>query len=530
MTDLPLAACAIPALLLLATGLVPSRWAKRGALRFRRLVTVLAGFHFLAASLLLIAFLLGGGSETHRVLLGSAQQSPVTFSLYYDGSAGLMLALVSLVGWVICRYSNRYLDGEKNEGRYYRWTAFTIGAVSLMVISGNLLMFFVAWVSTSLGLHKLLLHYAHRPAAHRAAWTKFSISRLGDVALISAIVLTYFHFHTFEFAELFASVQGTAVGGPLATTPTVWIAWLIVFGAVTKSAQFPFHTWLPQTMETPTPVSALMHAGIVNAGGYLIIRTSPLITHAPLALMVLAVVGAVTACFAATVMLTQTSVKRSLAYSTIAQMGFMMLQCGLGAFSAAMLHIVAHSLYKAHAFLSSGGVLAQRAGTNGVDVASRAPFRGWLHLPAAAAVSFAAFGLAMVSAGIDPATKAGGFVLGLILCLAFTAWLWQAWRTQVTMVMAASAASTGLLALIYAFSFVAVDKIVTSNPAITTPPLPLGGIAAIVAVGFGSLFVLQPLLLRKTRPHWLDAMYVHASNGFYIDAVYRRLFGPIASS
>src|SRR5690606_5255778 len=137
-----------------------------------------------------------------------------------------------------------------------------------------------------------------------------------------------------------------------------WVGWLIICGALLKSAQFPFHTWLPDTMGTPTPVSTLMHAGIINAGGYLVIRLSPLLVENTTAMLFLATIGAVTLASASLVMLTQTSVKRMLAYSTIAQMGFMLLQCGLGAYALAVLHLIAHSLYKAHAFLSSGSTVA----------------------------------------------------------------------------------------------------------------------------------------------------------------------------
>ena len=292
--------------------------------------------------------------------------SSLSIGMYFDGATGLMLMLVSFVGLVVCRFSIRYLDGEAMQGRYFRWIGFTVGAVSLMVVAGNLLLFFVAWVATSFGLHQLLLHYGHRVAAHRAAWTKFAISRLGDAFLIGALVLTFNMFGTFELSELFSQVNDVVSTSQI-TGGHAAIGWLLVLGALTKSAQFPFHTWLPDTMETPTPVSALMHAGIVNAGGYLIIRMSPLVALAPSALMTLAVVGAFTACFAGVVMMTQPSIKRALAYSTIAQMGFMMLQCGLGAFAAAMLHILAHSLYKAHAFLSSGSVIAQSDGNGRPD-------------------------------------------------------------------------------------------------------------------------------------------------------------------
>ncbi len=364
----------LPVACLWAAGFLPSRWANRHATLMRRLVTGLAGLQCLAALGYAVVFLGSGSGVQHDHLwgkYGGAFDAPLAASLYYDGATSLMFLLVSFVGWIICRYSVRYLDGEATQGRYFRWTAFTIGSVSWMILAGNLLMFFAAWVATSLGLHQLLLHYGQRPAARCAAWTKFAISRLGDLALLGALVLTYTAFRTFDFAELFAAVDGSSGAGALPHPTAHWIGWLLVLGAVTKSAQLPFHSWLPQTMETPTPVSALMHAGIVNAGGYLVIRTSPLISLTPSALICLAAVGAATACFASVVMLTQTSIKRSLAYSTIAQMGFMMLQCGLGAFSAAMLHILAHSLYKAHAFLGSGGVLTHRAAMDGGKLETR---------------------------------------------------------------------------------------------------------------------------------------------------------------
>ena len=184
---------------------------------------------------------------------------------------------------------------------------------------------------------------------------------------------------SFDYRDMFAAADA------IHNLPTAaWhelIGILFVLGAMTKSAQFPFHSWLPDTMETPTPVSALMHAGVINAGGFLVIRLSPLVSLSPIALDLLALIGALTAMLGAVVMLTQTSIKRSLAYSTIAQMGFMMLQCGLGAFSAALLHIVAHSAYKAHAFLSSGSVLDSAARTRTEFKAVPRPSGAWSRCP-----------------------------------------------------------------------------------------------------------------------------------------------------
>lgn len=277
----------------------------------------------------------------------------ISIAIFCDRLSLTMYLLVSFVGLAVLLYSGRYLQGEKRQGRFVRWLSFTLAAVCTMVLAANLMVFFVAWVLTSFGLHQLLTHYADRPNAQRVAFKKFVISRFGDAFLIGAIALIYRVCGTLDYAELFRMIDVSAA--ELSQRPELtWAAILLVLGGLTKSAQFPFHTWLPDTMETPTPVSALMHAGVINAGGYLLIRVSPLLEMAPVAMTILVILGGLTAVIGAAIMLTQTNVKRSLAYSTIAQMGMMMLQCGLGAFSAAFLHIIAHSLYKSYAFLSAG--------------------------------------------------------------------------------------------------------------------------------------------------------------------------------
>jgi NAD(P)H-quinone oxidoreductase subunit 5 len=161
-----------------------------------------------------------------------------------------------------------------------------------------------------------------------------------------------------EFSELF-QILASASAESLESLPLSLISVLFALGAITKAAQVPFHFWLPETMEAPTPVSALMHAGIINAGGFLMIRLNPLLAHSAAAHWILVVVGAITAIFGAMVMMTQNDIKKKLAYSTTSQMGIMMLCCGLGAYSLALFHIVAHSFYKAHAFLSTGELVEE---------------------------------------------------------------------------------------------------------------------------------------------------------------------------
>ncbi len=522
MTD-SLSVCLVaPAAALAACAglLLPQRF---GGGRTRRIVTWLAGLQALAAGAFAVLWQAGGGAPLHWTSPAAFGPPWLKLSLYYDGYTALMLLLVGFVGWVICRYSVRYLDGQADQQRYFRWAGFTIGAVALMVLSGNLLLFLVCWVLTSFGLHHLLTYYADRPAARRAAWTKFGISRLGDIALIGAVVLTYLQFRTLEFPELYAAIGSGIQDGSLVNATSAWAGWLLMFGAITKSAQVPFHGWLPLTMETPTPVSALMHAGIVNAGGYLMIRSGLLVSLAPGALLALAILGATTACFASLIMLTESSVKRSLAYSTIAQMGFMMLQCGLGAYAAAMLHILAHSLYKAHAFLGSGGVLAQRAATSGVRSQSSRTSLVWIG-PTAAIISALVFLAAVMLAGQSLSAKPGGMVLLLVLSLATASWATQMAIWAAPWAKLKALGLSGVLAAVYAAAYLSVGLIVNGSPASNVVAPVQWPIVILAALGFGGLAALQASLQGERRPAWLSAAYVHASNGFYFDALSRRLF------
>lgn len=517
MPDLITAFLTVPAVLMVALICLPNRWANSFASLLGRVVTCIVAGQFFVTAGLLIAFAAGMVPVAHKVLGLIAIDSPIAITLHYDGVSGLMLTLVSFVGWVICKFSIRYLDGEATQGRYFRWTSFTIGSVSVMVLSGNLLMFIVAWVMTSVGLHQLLLHYGHRPVARRAAWTKFLISRLGDVALMAAMAILYLQFRTLDFVQLF-ELAGQDVEHSLAVQLS---GFLLVLGAVTKSAQVPFHTWLPQTMETPTPVSALMHAGIVNAGGYLMIRTSPLVSISPWAMASLAVIGGTTACFAAVVMLTQTSVKKSLAYSTIAQMGFMLLQCGVGAYSAAMVHILAHSLYKAYAFLSSGSVIAERAKVRGSQMASVSVH--WTQFVSAALISVALLSAAFAVFGVNPSTKPGGWMLGGVLCLAMTHWIGQSFRGGIQRVWLRTIAVSAALCVTYVATFVAVDAVIANSLTGVVTRTTAWPVTMLVALGFGGLFLIQFALESGRGLALLNKWHIHAVNGFYLESIIRRV-------
>ncbi|QDU89102.1 NADH-quinone oxidoreductase subunit L [Pirellulimonas nuda] len=450
---------------------------------------------------------------------------PIACGAYFDGVSSLTLMLVSFVGLVVCRYSIRYLDGDPRQGDYFRWVAATIGSVSLLVLSGNLLMLVGAWIATSLSLHHLLLFLPGRAGAQRAAWTKFAISRVGDLFLIAALLLAFGEFETFDLSAIFAAIAPDQNLSPDRTYSLTWIGWLVVFGGITKSAQFPLHSWLPETLETPTPVSALMHAGVVNAGGYLIIRLSPLVVHAPASLDMLAIVGTATASYAGVVMLTQSSVKKGLAYSTVAQMGFMMLQCGLGAFSAAMLHLVTHSLYKAYAFLNSGNVLKEEHAARGAEPLDASPQARLARLPVVAASVVIGCGTIAWLLGFDLAAKPGGYALAMVFCLALTMGLWESMAIRSQKGRGTAAVAAAVVAALYIGGYQAIDGLVGSY--VAQPPAGATAVFAgwIVVSAFIGLAALQVALRSQAGLRWREAFYVHALNGFYADAVVMRLWG-----
>lgn len=519
-----------------------SNWADRHAGWYRASVTHLLLVQFLMAAVMTLGLAFGivpVGSTTFWAPSGFLPEGFFSLSVRIDGTSLLMLTLVSFVGWVTGRYAFRYLDGEPHQGRYFRFVAWTIGAVCVMATSGNLLLLSMAWVATSLGLHQLLVHYQDRAPARRAARLKFVISRIGDVSLFVGCALLYYGFGTLELDELFAMALTESGPSPIAAAAMesgllIWVGLSFVLTAMTKSAQLPFHSWLPQTMETPTPVSALMHAGVVNAGGYLLIRTSPIMSLAPQALHVLAIVGAATAVYASLVMLTQTSVKKSLAYSTVAQMGFMMLQCGLGAFAAAMLHLLAHSLYKANAFLRTGSVLNDRkalvgAAPKALFDPSRSIIQGWATLVLGFAIAAAGYGLSILVLGMNVSEKPGGFVLGYVLCLALAYWVAKV-VVNVGTVQAFALASLASVTLcfVYVTSFAIVDAMI-ADPLIKAP-LVITEAWAVYLIGFGFavLFVMPWLISRP--PRWAAAFYVHASHGFYVDAIEARMLRRVFNS
>ena len=279
---------------------------------------------------------------------------------YIDRLSAVMMVLISGVGTVIFTYSIGHMYQDPHDRRFLSLIGFTTTVLLCMVSSVNLMMLFLAWQVISCLLYVLAHNHSHE-GTRKGAVRTFTLLRVGDVAFLSGIVLTYQLYGTLEFQPLFAK----AAELPITLSPwpgmeisgTMVITLLLFIGAISKSAQFPLFIWLPGYLYAPTPATALLHAGIINAGGFLINRLAPLFGLSPTTLHVALVVGALTAVLGATMMLVQNDIKNTLGFSTIGQMGYMIMECGLGAFSLAVFHLIAHGLFKATMFLNAGNVI-----------------------------------------------------------------------------------------------------------------------------------------------------------------------------
>lgn len=431
---------------------------------------------------------------------------------YFDSLTSVLLVLSTVLFGIVARYSMRYMAGDLEQPRFMFWLSLTSTFVFALILATNLAVFLTAWCGISLSLHQLLQFYKQRPAAVLAARKKFLVSRLGDVALIATVVLTFREFGTWSFQGIFAAANALQLANGDIPASITWICCLLVFAALLKSAQFPFHSWLPDTMETPTPVSALMHAGIINAGGILVIRLSPLISLSDVAMLLLCLVGGSTALFASTVMLTQSSIKRCLAFSTVAQMGFMMLECGLGAFHLALLHLVAHSVYKAHAFLSSGSAVAHRRQTNSQSYS----------LALVLTCILAAIALSFLTAQLMHQTAPGSMVVNLIFSLALAQILWtvlgsksRSWQVALGLIVAAS-----LPAAYFALEGIAELIAKPMNRDANGGGMFIAGLIVLLAVA-------QSQLPRLIHTRLAQHFYVHARNGFYFNTLANRITATV---
>jgi NAD(P)H-quinone oxidoreductase subunit 5 len=476
-----------PTLMLLALA-----WSQRPEVVDNRLWT---GFNALSVAALacsvLAAFAPGTFAEGHPWLIAT----PV-------GAA--LAILVQLLGTVIGVFSARYLEGEARQRRYATALAGVLAAVHLLLLADHWVVLIAAWALVGIALQALLCFYPDRPFALLAAHKKRMADRLADVLLVLAALLAWSSAGSGSFTDLAAHLEREGMSTALHAS-----AVLLVLAVVLRTALLPVHGWLIQVMEAPTPVSALLHAGVVNLGGYVLIRFAPLLEHATPARWLLVAFGLGTAVLAGLVMLTRISIKVRLAWSTVAQMGFMVLECGLGLYTLAALHLVGHSLYKAHAFLSASTAVRQARLQTMRGEQPPVPVSLWL-APALAVAT-----VLLVQTATSPG--AWPWWWSALLGLAWAPVLWLPASPAPTDRSTIRGALWGLL-IIAGLTVAALLAHALPMGLRDAPDQVLGVVALL---GMGALYLC--LVLLQTHPQALDTWRRWSYAGFYLDEYYTRL-------
>jgi len=383
------------------------------------------GASFVVAVMIFLELLgMDPGSRSLQVVvytwvLAGNLNAPIGFLV--DPLSTVMLLVVSGVGFIIHVYSIGYMHGEIGFRRYFAYLNLFVFAMLTLVSANNFLLMFVGWEGVGLCSYLLIGYYYEKQSASDAGKKAFVVNRVGDFGFLIGLFLTFVTFGTLTFTDVFAAApEKLTYGGTLVTLITL----LFFVGATGKSAQIPLYTWLPDAMEGPTPVSALIHAAtMVTAGVYMVSRLSLLYAMAPISITVVAVIGGATAFYAATMALAQTDIKRVLAYSTISQIGYMFLALGVGAWSAAIFHLMVHAFFKALLFLAAGLVIKAMGGEH--DIRKMGGLRR--DLPAV----FWTFLIGAASLSAVPVITAGFYSKDLIIGSALSSeqgsvWLWVA--------------------------------------------------------------------------------------------------------
>ncbi len=394
--------------LFLSRGRLPRRFVS-----WQACLSVLAAFGLSAAALVTLA-----GAGPFRLVLfpwvvGGVFRS--SFVLTFDALAAVMCLVVTGVGFLIHVYSVGYMSEEKLFSRYFAMLNLFTFFMLLLVLAGDMVLLFVGWEGVGLCSYLLIGFWFERPAAAAAGKKAFLVNRVGDAAFLIGLLVLIQAAGSGEIATLGAAVSS----GVLAPAVVTLAALLLFAGATGKSAQVPLYVWLPDAMEGPTPVSALIHAAtMVTAGVYLVARLSFLFTASPAALSVVGAIGAVTAVFAGTMALVQTDIKRVLAYSTVSQIGYMFIGCGAGAYAAGIFHLFTHAFFKSLLFLGAGSVIHALAGEQ--DIRKMGGLRRYLPrtFPAFLVAALAIAGLPFLS---------GFFSKDAILTAAFAQGRYDIW-------------------------------------------------------------------------------------------------------
>ena len=415
-----------------------------------------------------------------------------------------LAALVQLLGTVIGAFSAQYLQGEPGQRRYVAALAAVLAGVHLLLLADHWLALIAAWAGVGWALQPLLCFYPDRPFARLAAHKKRLADRLADVLLLLAAALAWREVGSGALPALWAHVAQHGMGTALQLS-----ALALVLAVILRTALLPVHGWLIQVMEAPTPVSALLHAGVVNLGGFVLIRFAPLLEQAAPARGVLLAFGLATAMLAGMVMLTRISIKVRLAWSTVAQMGFMLLECALGLYTLAALHLIGHSLYKAHAFLSASTVVRQTR--------LRA-----LHQPAAPGTASLALAPVMAIALVLLVV----WVMAQLAGRSAWPWWWSAvlglaWAPLLWLPSGAAARAGQALAGLLLVAGLTLAATAAHWLPFGIQDAPHTALGVIALAGMALLYLGLALLQRK--PQTLSGFRRWSYAGFYVDEAYTRL-------
>ena len=300
-------------------------------------------------------------------------------SILVDPLSVYMMLVVTGVSTLIHLYRVSYMKSDRGYARYFAYLNFFVFSMLVLVLGGNFLMLIVGWAFVGAASYLLISFWYRRGTATKAGIKAFVINVVGDVGLVLGTFFILRHSGTLDFLGTFRAVEGGAFDGHHGALVAGCL--LLLVGAFAKSAQIPLHTWLPDAMEGPTPVSSLIHAAtMVTAGVYLIARMHPLFEHAPAAADSAAVVGCVTLLIAGTIALTQTDIKRVIAYSTMSQIGYMIMAVGAGGYVAGLFHLMTHAFFKALLFMAAGSIIGAMAGAQSLDKMSRLPQGDAVHV------------------------------------------------------------------------------------------------------------------------------------------------------
>ena len=425
----------------------------------------------------------------------------------------VMMGLVVFMSTILIAFSRNYMAGEPRSDTYWRWLLNVLAAVSVVLISNHLMLLWLGWVSISLALHKLLTFYPERPRAALAAHKKFLLARTAETLLFIAIILLYQQHGTLFISELISHFNAVATNDSLQLTTADHIAAvLIALTALIKCAQLPVHGWLIQVVEAPTPVSALLHAGVINLGGFLLILFAPLFIQSTLAQWLVLIVAGLTTVIAALIMATRISMKVRLAWSTSAQMGLMLVECALGLFELALLHLLTHSVYKAYAFLNSGSAVYEEMQRR-LAPATHPKVLDW--------IVAGVWSTIIVSIAVIVIDHQGVWSMWLLLALALTTLIAQRHsERQHKSIMPVLGFSIVLILSYSGFKWV-FGAIISPIPVMHVEAF--SALDTVAALLFISLFILSWML--KYQPHKpsMQGLYIALFAGLYLDEWLTRL-------